>query len=78
MRPEAQELTVTLNLQPVAYKDLDPMQRAAWDSFWGELIRSVSTRLCRPQVETEGDTRNQRCVNNAVVIAERTNDNPSD
>jgi hypothetical protein len=49
MRPEAQELTVTINLQPVAYKDLDPAQRAAWDSFWREIIRSVSAQSCRPR-----------------------------
>jgi hypothetical protein len=72
---EPPPLTVTIDLQPVAYKELDPVQRAAWDSFWGELIRSVSLELCHPQLTPTGDIRNQHCTNSAADIEDDQNDN---
>jgi len=55
--------TVTIHLQPIAYQETDPTQRAAWDSFWGELIRSVLTESHRFQQSTEGSSIGQRRVN---------------
>jgi hypothetical protein len=65
---EPPPLTVTIDLQPVAYADMEPRQRAAWDHFWGELVRNVSTAPCCLRLGAEGSSMNQRRERDAVDI----------
>ena len=78
MSHESLTPSVTIRLQSIAYEEMDPAQRAAWDDFWGELIRSVSHELCHPQLGPTSDTRDQHRANDAAVIEECTNDSPSE
>jgi hypothetical protein len=73
--PEAQELTVTLNLQPMAFKDIDPAQRAAWVSFWSELIQRVLQERSRPQPGRAKGGENQHHGNGVVSKEDNNNGN---
>jgi hypothetical protein len=77
MKPGTRTPIVAVRLRPVAYEDLDPVQRAAWDSFWSELVRSVANESYRPQPKAGGsreEPKNQRRRGRAVSMKERYDD----
>ena len=68
--------TVAVCLRPVAYQNIDPVQRAAWDSFWLELFCSVREASYRPGHEAEGgrESQNQHRRGRAVSKPEPKDD----
>jgi hypothetical protein len=73
----SQKLTVDAHFGRVAYEDLDPLQRSAWDAFWSGVIRRVS-KSCRPQpAEAKVDHNTRRRCSGAALIEDYHNDNTS-